>query len=83
LGIGFAIIDYFVVKELDKKYVNLKPIWNDAAYLQALDVHLRNQTERARRIYYELSSHKLRRFGITLFLIGGLLVVFRLAAGGG
>lgn len=73
LGLGFAIIDFFLAKLLRKIYPD-ENYWNEELSLPNLSPEQRRKLEQRRRLYLNGVSHRFRKWGIILFFIGGLML---------
>lgn len=76
LSLVFVSLDYLILNQLEKKYSNLKELWDDETYLQNVDRTSRKLLLRSFKIYQQFSSHKMRRLGIVLGVFGVGIIAF-------
>jgi len=73
LGIGVLIFDFFAARVIKRIYPNPE-YWNEELNLPTLSPEDQKSFPRRKRLYQDAVSHRFRKWGVTLFLIGGLLV---------
>ena len=73
LGLGFTILDFCVAKLLRKMYPDPN-YWNEELSSSDLSPEQRRRFQQRKRLYLNGVSHRFRKWGINLFLIGGLLL---------
>ncbi len=73
LGLGFAVIDFFLAKLLLKMYPDPN-YWTEELSSPSLTQKQRRSLEQRQRLYQNGISHRFRKWGIALFLIGGLVL---------
>jgi hypothetical protein len=73
LGLGFVIIDFFIVKLLLKMYPDPK-YWDEELNSPQLTLEQRRSLERRQNLYHTGVNHRFRIYGIILFCVGSLLL---------
>ncbi|MEI7851337.1 MAG: hypothetical protein WCH86_05850 [Kiritimatiellales bacterium] len=74
VGIGFVIIDYFLVNLLKRMYPQGAQTWNQ------MDVSNLTQKDQSRfgRVpakYEEVTTHKMRKLGLTVLVFGLFILI--------
>ena len=73
LGIGVVVLDFFTARLIKKIYPNPE-YWNEELNFPTLSLEDQISFARRKRLYLDAVSHRFRKWGIALFLIGGLLI---------
>jgi len=74
LGIGVVIFDFFSARLIKRIYPDPE-YWNEETNLPTLSPQDQKSFGRRKRLYQDAVSHRFRKWGIALFLIGVLLLV--------
>jgi len=69
LGLGFIVIDFFLVRLLRKMYPDSN-YWIEEPDVRAED---RRSFVNRRRLFDAAASHRLRNWGVIIFVVGALL----------
>ena len=73
VGIGVVIFDFFSARIVRKIYRNPE-YWNEELNFPTLSPKDQKSFPRRKRLYEDAISHRFRKWGIVLFLVGSLLL---------
>lgn len=73
LGIGVLIFDLFTAKLAEKIYPDPE-YWNEELNFPTLSPTDQKSFAHRKRLYQDAVSHRFRKWGIAIVLIGGLLI---------
>jgi hypothetical protein len=73
VGIGVVIFDFFTARLIKKIYPDPE-YWNEELNFPTLSPEDQKSFPQRKRLYQDAISHRFRKWGIAIFVIGGLLV---------
>jgi hypothetical protein len=80
LSIGVVLFDQFFAKVLKKVYPNPE-YWNEELNLPTLTPADQKTFPWRKRLYHDAVSHRFRKWGVNLFVIGALLLAVAIVYG--
>lgn len=73
VGVGVVVFDFFTARLIKKIYPDPE-YWNEELNFPTLSPQEQKSFPRRKRLYQDAISHRFRKWGIAIFVIGGLLV---------
>jgi len=73
VGIGVVIFDFFTARLIKRIYPDPE-YWNEELNFPTLSPEDQKSFPRRKRLYQDAISHRFLKWGIAIFVIGGLLV---------